>query len=175
MWFLLRMAFWLTVVVALLPITPSQQKTSADQVGAKDALSAAIAVLSDIHQFCERQPSACATGSQTIVQFGHKVQTGADLLYQFVHERMTADQSTAPAETTNKSLMREPSSSTLTPADLGAPGMDRQNRVSKKNISAACAPLRSIFNLLRSSDNVARLEWENAARQKVSAICGAMP
>ena len=31
----------------------------------------------------------------------------------------------------------------------------------------------TIFNLLRSSDNVAHLEWENG--QKVSAICGAMP
>jgi hypothetical protein len=61
MWFLLRMTFWLSVVIALLPIIPSQQKTSASQVGATDALSAAIAVLSDIHQFCERQPSACAT------------------------------------------------------------------------------------------------------------------
>jgi hypothetical protein len=121
MWFLLRMTFWLSVVIALLPITPSQQKTSASQMGATDALSAAIAVLSDIHQFCERQPSACATGSQTIVQFGHKVQTGAELLYQFLNERMTADQSTATAKATNKSSTREPSSSTLTPADLAAP------------------------------------------------------
>ena len=121
MWLLLRVAFWLSVVIALLPIIPSQQKTSASQVGATDALSAAIAVVSDVHHFCERQPSACVTGSQTIIQFGHKVQTGADLLYQFLNERMTADQSTAPAKTTNKSLMREPSSSTLTPADLAAP------------------------------------------------------
>jgi hypothetical protein len=117
-WLLLRMAFWLSVVIALLPITPSQQKTTASQVA---ATSAAIAVVSDIHQFCERQPSACATGSQTIVQFRHKVQTGAELLYQFLNERMTADQSTATAKATNKSLMREPSSSTLTPDDLAAP------------------------------------------------------
>jgi hypothetical protein len=121
MWFLLRMASCLSVVIALLPITPSQQKTSASQVGATDALSAAIAAVSDIHQFCERQRSACATGSQTIVQFGHKVQTGAELLYQFLNERMTADQSTATAKATNKSSVREPSSSTLTPDDLAAP------------------------------------------------------
>jgi Family of unknown function (DUF5330) len=128
MWFLLRMTFWLSVVIALLPIIPSQQKTFASQVGATDAWSAAIAVLSDIHQFCERQPSACATGSQTIVQFGHKVQTGAELLYHFLDERMTADQSTATAKATNKSPMREPSSSTLTPADLAAPWHGPQPR-----------------------------------------------
>jgi hypothetical protein len=115
------MAFWLSVVIALLPIIPSQQKTSASQLGATDALSAAIAMVSDADHFCERQPSACATGSQTIVQFGHKVQTGAELLHHFLNERMTADQSRATAKATNKSLMREPSSSTLTPADLAAP------------------------------------------------------
>jgi Family of unknown function (DUF5330) len=128
MWLLLRMAFWLSVVIALLPTTPSEQKTSVSQVGATDALSAAIAVLSDIHQFCERQPSACATGSQTIVQFGHKVQTGAELLYQFLNKRMTADQSTATAKATNKPSMRDPSSSTLTPADLAAPWHGPQPR-----------------------------------------------
>ena len=32
-------------------------------------------------------------------QFGDKVQTGAELLYRFLNERMTADQSTAPAKT----------------------------------------------------------------------------
>ena len=128
MWLLLRMAFWLSVVIALLPIIPSQQKTSASQVAATDALSAAIAVVSDVHHFCERQPSACATGSQTIVQFGHKVQTGAELLYQFLNERMTADQSTATAKATNNSSMREPSSNTLTPADLSAPWHKPQPR-----------------------------------------------
>jgi hypothetical protein len=87
-----------------------------------------IAVVSDVHHFCERQPSACVTGSQTIVQFGDKVQTGAELLYQFLNEQMTADQSTTAAKVTNKSLMREPSSSTLTPADLSAPWHKPQPR-----------------------------------------------
>ena len=89
--------------------------------GGDRCLVRVIAVVSDVHHFCERQPSACVTGSQTIVQFGDKVQTGAELLYRFLNERLTADQSTAPAKTTNKSLMREPSSSTLSPADLAAP------------------------------------------------------
>jgi Family of unknown function (DUF5330) len=128
MWPLLRMTFWLSVVIALLPTTPSQQKRSVSQVETTDALSAAIAVVSDIHQFCARQPSACATGSQTIVQFGHKVQASADLLYQFLKERMTSAQSTATAKTTSKSSTREPSSSTLTPADLAAPWHGPQPR-----------------------------------------------
>jgi hypothetical protein len=51
MWFLLRLAFWLSLVITLLPITPSQQK-STSQVGATDALAAVIASISDIRQFC---------------------------------------------------------------------------------------------------------------------------
>jgi hypothetical protein len=119
--------FWLSIVIAL-PITPSQQKTSSPQVGATDALSAAIAVVSDIHQLCERQPGACATGSQTIVQFGHKVKASVELLYQFLNERMIADQSIATAKAANKSSTREPSSGTLTPADLAAPWHGPQPR-----------------------------------------------
>jgi hypothetical protein len=133
MWLLLRMTFWLSIVIALLPITPSQQKTSGSQVGATDALSAAIAVVSDIHQFCERQPSTCATGSQTIVQFGHKVKASAELLYQFLNERMTADQSTATAKAANKSSTRDPSSSTLTPADLATPWHGPQPRAEARS------------------------------------------
>ncbi len=72
MWLLLRMAFWLVLVIALQPINPLRQKTSASPVVVTDALSAAIAVVSNVHQFCERQPRACAASSQAIVQFGHK-------------------------------------------------------------------------------------------------------
>jgi len=76
MWLLVRMAFWLSLVIALLPVASSQQETSASRVGAIDALSASSAAVSDIRQFCVRQPGACAAGSQAIVQFGHKAETG---------------------------------------------------------------------------------------------------
>ena len=89
MWLLVRMVFWLSVVIALLPVTSSQQETSASQVGAIDALSAASAAVSDIRQFCVRQPAACAAGSQAIVQFGHKAETGAKWLYQFLNGART--------------------------------------------------------------------------------------
>ena len=67
MWLLVRTVFWLSLVIALLPVTSSQQETSASQVGAIDTLSAASAAVSDIRQFCVRQPGACAAGSRTIV------------------------------------------------------------------------------------------------------------
>jgi hypothetical protein len=127
MWFVVRMLFWLSVVIALLPVTSSQQETSASQVGAIDALSAASAAVSDIRQFCVRQPGACAAGSQAIVQFGHKAETGAKWLYQFLNERKATDQLPV-TRGADKSSTGRPSSSTLTPTDLAAPWHGPQPR-----------------------------------------------
>jgi hypothetical protein len=128
MWFLVRMLFWLSLVIALLPVTPSRQETSASQVGAADALSAASAAVSDIRQFCVRQPDACAAGSQAIVQFGHKAETGAKWLYQFLNERKVTDQLPVTTKGPDKSSTGRSSSSTLTPADLAAPWHGPQQR-----------------------------------------------
>ena len=130
MWLLVRMVFWLSVVIALLPVTASQQETSASQVGAIDALSAASAAVSDIRQFCVRQPAACAAGSQAIVQFGHKAETGAKWLYQFLNERKATDQLPV-TRGADKSSTGRPSSSTLTPTDLAAPWHRPQPRGSR--------------------------------------------
>jgi hypothetical protein len=116
MWFVLRLAFWLSLVIALLPNAASPVK-SESQVGATDTLAAVIAAISDIRQFCVRQPDACATGSQAIAQFGDKAQTGAKLLYQLLNERVSAE----PAKGANKSSTGGPSLGTLRPADLAIP------------------------------------------------------
>jgi hypothetical protein len=120
MWFLVRLAFWLSLIIVLLPAAPSQLKTCASQVGATDAFSAAAAAVSDIRQFCVRQPGACTTGSQGIVQFGQKAHTGAKLLYQFLDERTGENKSAVSAKGTNKSV-EDQSRGTLTPADLATP------------------------------------------------------
>jgi hypothetical protein len=72
MWFLVRIVFWLGLIIALLPIAPFRQETSAPKVGAVDSLSAASAAVSDIRQFCVRQPAAC---SEAIAQFVQKAET----------------------------------------------------------------------------------------------------
>ena len=86
MFFLLRTAFWLSVVVLLLP-TPESMKTP-DGVGAAKAVSAASATMSDMKQFCVRQPDACEVGSQALTQFGHKAQASAKWVYDFLTEKL---------------------------------------------------------------------------------------
>src|ERR1700722_3949766 len=92
MFFLLRMAFWLGLVLILLP-TGSSQQVPANEVGASNAISAASATVGDLRQFCTRQPDACTVGSQVATTLGYKAQAGAKMLYDFLTEQL------APKET----------------------------------------------------------------------------
>jgi hypothetical protein len=114
--FLLRTAFWLTVVVLLLPLSPAQRTGSAPQVSTSEAVSAASAAVSDMRQFCARQPDACVVGSQALTGFGQKARAGAKMLYDFLTEHFGGQPGTAgTAGRTN------PAQHTLSPPDLAAP------------------------------------------------------
>src|SRR5712672_4569367 len=85
--FLLRMAFWLGVVLVLLP-SASTQPTPKAQVGTVEAVTAARAAVGDLRSFCDRQPEACSIGSQAAVTIGHRAQAGAKMLYEFLNEQL---------------------------------------------------------------------------------------
>jgi hypothetical protein len=115
--FLLKAAFWLTIVVLLLP--SSEKNASAPQVGATEAVSAASAAVSDMRQFCTRQPEACAVGSQAAVTLGQKAQTGAKMLYDFLTDKVGPSETgsvTPKAEHTGSTA--QPPQNTLTPEDM---------------------------------------------------------
>lgn len=84
MFFLLRAAFWLTIVLALLPTGNTQSSSRGPQIG--EALSAAGAAVSDARHFCDRQPEACEVGSQAAVMIGQRAQAGAKMLYDLFNE-----------------------------------------------------------------------------------------
>ena len=89
MFFLLRVAFWLTIVLALLPSGGTQQSGQANaqaKVDAGDAVVAASAAVSDMGNFCDRQPEACSVGAQTAVAIGQRAQAGAKMVYEFISE-----------------------------------------------------------------------------------------
>src|SRR5215813_7227180 len=92
MWFLLRMTFWLAVVLILLP-TGSSQNAPKSQVSAGEAFSAARGAVTDFEHFCERQQEACVVGSRTAVTLGQRAQAGAKMLYEFLSERLGSNES----------------------------------------------------------------------------------
>jgi hypothetical protein len=116
--FLLRTAFWLTVVVLLLPLSPSQRTGSAPQVSTTEAVSAASAAVSDMRQFCARQPDACVVGSQALAGFGQKARAGAKMLYDFLTEHFGKP---SPPDTAGRTVGKTPQH-TPSPPDLAAPG-----------------------------------------------------
>jgi len=123
MFFLLRMAFWLGLVLILLP-TGSAERTPASEVGASAAISAASATVGDLRQFCTRQPDACTVGSEVATELGYKARAGAKMLYDFLTETLASkDGSPAGGAQSGKtaivkSASEKASQNTLTPADL---------------------------------------------------------
>ena len=89
--FLLRMAFWLGVVLVLLPRGESQPSSSAE-ISATEAMSAATATVGDMRQFCERQPEACVVGSQAAVALEDRAKAGAKRLYEMFNEKLSANE-----------------------------------------------------------------------------------
>ena len=113
MFFLIRTAFWLSIVIMLLP-TPDSAKVPESGIGAAQAVTAASATVSDMGQFCSRQPDACQVGSQALTHFGHKAQASAKWLY----EKFTSKSETATPASPAKAVAESDSSqNTLTLAD----------------------------------------------------------
>ena len=80
--FLLRAAFWLMIVVLLLPADSSTGE--APRVGAIQALTAVQATATDLSGFCRRNPDVCATGSAAFEILSEKFRTGARLIQNTV-------------------------------------------------------------------------------------------
>ena len=87
MFFLLRLAFWVGLVLVLLPRDKTPDSDKAPQIGASEAVSAATAAVSDMSQFCKRQPGACEVGGQAATVIGQRAQAGARKLYQIITDK----------------------------------------------------------------------------------------
>ena len=109
MWFLLRMAFWLGLVLVLLPRDKNAESQKLPQISAQEAVQAATAAVSDMSQFCKRQPSACEVGGQAATVIGARAQEGARKLYQMMTDkkpteadRKSSDSEKKPSEPDKK-------------------------------------------------------------------------
>jgi hypothetical protein len=119
MFFLLRMAFWLGLVLVLLPREKTPASEKLPQLGASEAVSAATAAVSDMGQFCKRQPLACEVGGQAATAIGHRAQEGARKLYHIITDKRPPDHTGSIGERGgSETAAVDPSRDTLTPEDL---------------------------------------------------------
>jgi len=120
MFFLLRMAFWLGLVLVLLPREKTPESEKLPQLGASQAVSAATAAVSDMGQFCKRQPAACEVGGKAATVIGQRAQDGARKLYQIITDKRPPDHtgSIGGAAHAPDTLVEVAPRDTLTPDDL---------------------------------------------------------
>jgi uncharacterized protein DUF5330 len=123
MLFLLRLTFWIGLVLVLLPRDKAPDSDKQPQIGASEAVSAATAAVSDMSQFCKRQPAACEVGGQAATLIGQRAQAGAKKLYQIITDKRPPDHtgsignSGGGMESANPALAEAPRD-TLTPDDV---------------------------------------------------------
>jgi hypothetical protein len=76
--FLIRTAFWLIILVLLLPTDEQQQS---------EVYGTAQAAVKDVSGFCGRNPAVCTTGKDAFDVFVQKAQFGAELIMGFIKEQ----------------------------------------------------------------------------------------
>jgi hypothetical protein len=116
MFFLFRVVFWLGLVLVLLPREKTPESEKLPQINASEAVSAATAAVSDMSQFCKRQPAACEVGGQAVTVIGARAQEGAHKIYQIITDKRPPDRTGSIDETDYDDSAR--SRDTLTAGDL---------------------------------------------------------
>ena len=120
MFFLLRVAFWLGLVLVLLPREQTPESEKLPQIGASEAVSAATAAVSDAGQFCKRQPAACEVGGQAATIIGQRAQEGARKLYKIITDKKSPDHTSSIASMPDEQLeiAHTPPADALSSADM---------------------------------------------------------
>jgi hypothetical protein len=130
MMFLIRTAFWLMILVLLLPTDERQQS---------DVFGTAEAAVKDVSGFCGRNPGVCEKGKDAFDVFVHKAEFGARMLMSFISEQSgstseaaapVAESATAPA---SASWAEEPAQESGAPAAV----MDSQDTLNPKDLEPA--------------------------------------
>lgn len=111
--FLIRTAFWLTLLVMLLPTSEEQQR---------QVYGTAEAAVRDVKSFCVRNPEVCVNGKSALDTFAQKAEFGARMVMDFIKDMTNDGEATADNSHDSASrvpaLFRRDSQGTLTPEDM---------------------------------------------------------
>src|SRR5213595_65211 len=143
MWFLLRLTFWLGLVLVLLPRDKTPESGKLPQIGASEAVQAATAAVSDMSQFCKRQPAACEVGGQAATVIGQRAAEGARKVYGIITDK------TEKADKPDKPEKKAPGANKKAPDHTGS----ISNFAEAEPAFAADAPRETL-----TSDDLA-VEW----------------
>ena len=83
MFFLMRMTFWFSLVLLMLPFGGGDD---ANQVGPLKALMTLREAVGDIAGLCERKPDVCETGKSALHTIGVRAKASAEIAYEMLGE-----------------------------------------------------------------------------------------
>ena len=97
MWFLIKVGFWFSMVLVMLPIfdqDATNRLSHEKGVEITDALGAAAGVISYATDLCAQKPDVCVKGAETFSTLGGRAREGARVAYtlldsQFANEDKT--------------------------------------------------------------------------------------
>ena len=86
MGFLLRMAFWFSLVLLVLPFDAGDGSLPEDRVGPIETFIAARDAVADLSGLCEREPEVCEVGRSAMNTVGVRAREAARIAYQMLDE-----------------------------------------------------------------------------------------
>ncbi|MCO5159937.1 MAG: DUF5330 domain-containing protein [Mesorhizobium sp.] len=87
MGFLIRCAFWLSLVLLIIPIGGAGDAET-DTVGPIQALVAAREAVGDLGAICERKPDVCVTGKAALHTIGVRAREASRIAFELLDEKV---------------------------------------------------------------------------------------
>jgi hypothetical protein len=100
-WFLIRGAFWFSLVLVMLPIfdnDASSRLKAEDGVELTDALGAAAGAISYIGSLCSEKPEVCVKGAETFSTLGSRAREGARVAYTYLDTQFADEAENSKAD-----------------------------------------------------------------------------
>jgi hypothetical protein len=101
MWFLIRSAFWFSMVLVMLPIFDNEatdRLKNEKGVELTDALGAAAGALTYVGSMCSEKPDVCVKGAETFSTLGSRAREGARVAYTYLDTQFAEEDKTAATD-----------------------------------------------------------------------------
>ncbi|CAN7435455.1 DUF5330 domain-containing protein [Mesorhizobium amorphae] len=100
MGFLIRAAFWFSLVLLALPLNVGTDEAGHESVGPIQALFAAREAVGDIAGICERKPDVCETGKSAMHTITARAKETAKIAAAMLDDQQASDQQAAGPDIT---------------------------------------------------------------------------
>lgn len=98
MGFLIRMAFWFSLVLLALPLGVGPDENGHESVGPIQALFAAREAVGDIAGICERKPDVCETGKSAMYTISVRAKETARIAASMLDDQQSQQAATPEAK-----------------------------------------------------------------------------